>query len=282
MPHREADRPERWVGKLTDSHERGSRMPTAIYPTLRDRVVIITGGGQGLGRAYAHAFAAQGAIPVIAEIDLSAGRSVVAEIEAQGRRALAIETDVGDEASTLAMAADTLATFGRIDCLINNAAVFSRITIAPFWELPVPEWEEAMRVNVTGAFLCARAVVPTMMDAGWGRIVNVSSTTVLTGAANYLHYITSKSAMIAMTRSMSRELGPHGVTVHLFWPGAVETEIDRPSVSGSMFEDLAARQALPRPATTDDFAGAVLFLCSDDAEYLTGQALVANGGLAYP
>jgi 3-oxoacyl-[acyl-carrier protein] reductase len=120
-----------------------------------------------------------------------------------------------------------------------------------------------------------------MMTAGFGRIVNVSSTTVLTGAVNYLHYITSKSAMIAMTRSMSRELGPHGVTVHLFWPGAVQTEIDRPSVSGSMFDDLATRQALPRPATMDDFAGAVLFLCSDSAEYLTGQALVANGGLAY-
>ena len=257
-------------------------MPTAIYPSLRGRVVIITGGGQGLGRAYAHAFAAQGAIPVIAEIDDTAARSVVAEIEANGGRALAIETDVADEKSTLAMATDALATFGRIDCLINNAAVFSRITMAPFWKLPVAEWEEVMRVNVTGAFLCSRAVAPTMMEARFGRIVNISSTTVLTGAANYLHYITSKSAMIAMTRSMSRELGPHNVTVHLFWPGAVETEIDRASVSGSMFEELATRQALPRPATMDDFAGAVLFLCSDDAEYLTGQALVANGGLAYP
>ena len=257
-------------------------MPTSIHPSLHGRVVIITGGGQGLGRAYAHAFAAQGAIPVIAEIDLGAARAVVEEIEAGGGRALAVETDVGDEASTLAMAADTLAALGRIDCLINNAAVFSRITMAPFWELPVSEWEEAMRVNVTGAFLAARAVAPAMMSAGFGRIVNVSSTTVLTGAANYLHYITSKSAMIAMTRSMSRELGPHGVTVHLFWPGAVQTEIDRPSVSGAMFEELATRQALPRPATMDDFAGAVLFLCSDDAEYLTGQALVANGGLAYP
>lgn len=257
-------------------------MPTSIYPTLRDRVVIITGGGQGLGRAYAHAFAAQGAIPVIADIEEEAGRSVVQEIEAKGGRAHAVATDVADEASTLSMAADTLAAFGRIDCLINNAALFSRITIAPFWELPVAEWEHAMRVNVTGAFLCARAVAPAMMDASFGRIVNVTSTTVLTGAANYLHYITSKSAMIAMTRSMSRELGPYGVTVHLFWPGAVETEIDRPSVSGSMFDELATRQALPRPATMDDFAGAVLFLCSDDAEYLTGQALVANGGLAYP
>ena len=257
-------------------------MPTALYPSLRDRVVVITGGGQGLGRAYAHSFADQGAIPVIAEVDEDAARRVVAEIESKGGRSIAIATDVGDEASTIAMAAETLATFGRIDCLINNAAVFSNITMAPFWELPLDEWNEALRVNVTGAFLCARAVVPAMREARWGRIVNVSSTTVLTGRPDYLHYITSKSAMIAMTRSMARELGPFNVTVHLFWPGAVETEVERPSVSGTMFEEMAARQALPRPATMDDFAGAVLFLCSDDAEYMTGQALVSNGGLAFP
>lgn len=257
-------------------------MPTAIYPSLAGRVVIITGAGQGLGRAYAHAFAAQGAIPVVAEVDGSAAKAVTQEIEATGRRALAIQTDVTDEASTLAMAETTLSSLGRIDCLVNNAAVFSQITMAPFWELPVDEWENVMRTNINGAFLASRAVAPAMIEAGWGRIVNVASTTVLTGPPNYLHYITSKSAMIAMTRSMARELGPHNVTVHLFWPGAVETEIERPSVSGSMFQDLAARQALPRPATMDDFAGAVLFLCSDDAEYMTGQALVANGGLAFP
>lgn len=257
-------------------------MTTAIYPSLRDRVVIVTGGGQGLGRAYAHAFVAQGAVSVIAELDGAAGQKVVNEIEANGGRALALETDVSDESSVTAMAESTLNAFGRIDCLINNAAHFSRITMAPFWELPLEEWGRAMDTNVTGAFLCSKAVAPAMIEAGWGRIVNVSSTTVITGRPNYLHYITSKSAMIAMTRSMSRELGPHNVTVHLFWPGAVETEIERPSVSGSMFQDLASAQALQRPATMDDFAGAVLFLCSDDSEYMTGQALVANGGLAFP
>lgn len=257
-------------------------MPTAVYPSLRERVIVITGAGQGLGRAYALAFAAQGAIPVVAELDGEKGRAVVAEIEAEGGRALAVEVDVASEASTLEMAETTLSAFGRIDCLINNAALFSQITLAPFWELPVDEWEAVMRVNITGAYLSARAVVPAMIEAGWGRIVNVSSTTVLTGAQNYLHYITSKSAMIAMTRSMARELGAHNVTVHLFWPGAVQTEIDRPSVSGAMFEEMATRQCLPRPATLDDFCGAVLFLCSDDAEYMTGQALVANGGLAFP
>ena len=256
-------------------------MPTAVYPSLKDRVVIVTGGGQGLGRTYAHEFAAQGAVPVIAELDEENAARVVAEIEQKGGRALAVATDVSDESSASAMAQKTLSEFGRIDCLINNAAIFSRITMAPFWELPVAEWELAMRVNINGAFFCSRAVVPAMQEAKWGRIVNVASTTVPTGRPNYLHYITSKSAMIGMTRSMARELGPWNITVHLFWPGAVETEIERPSVSGDMFQKIAEQQAIARPATMEEYAGFMLFLCSDDAEYMTGQAMAANGGLAF-
>jgi len=256
-------------------------MPTAIYPSLRDRVVIITGGGQGLGRTYAHNFAAQGAIPVIAELNEENGARVVQEIEQQGGRALSFRTDVSDEASTLAMAEAALSAHGRIDCLINNAAVFSKITIAPFWELPVDEWKSAMDVNINGAFFCSRAVVPAMQEAHWGRIINVASTTVPTGRANYLHYITSKSAMIGMTRSMARELGDYNVTVHLFWPGAVETEVERPSVSGAQFQAIAQQQCIKRPATMDEYAGFMLFLCSDDAEYMTGQAMAANGGVAF-
>jgi len=256
-------------------------MPTAIYPSLRDRVVIITGGGQGLGRTYAHNFAAQGAIPVIAELNEENGARVVQEIEQPGGRAFSFRTDVSDEASTLAMAEAALSAHGRIDCLINNAAVFSKITIAPFWELPVDEWKSAMDVNINGAFFCSRAVVPAMQEAHWGRIINVASTTVPTGRANYLHYITSKSAMIGMTRSMARELGDYNVTVHLFWPGAVETEIERPSVSGAQFQAIAQQQCIKRPATMDEYAGFMLFLCSDDAEYMTGQAMAANGGVAF-
>ena len=136
-------------------------MSSNTYAGLRDRVVIITGAGQGIGRAYAKHFAAQGAIPVIAEFNAEAGQSVEAEVKAAGGRALFVKTDVADEASTKAMAQAALDSFGRIDCLINNAAVFSRITMAPFWELPVDEWRRAMDVNITGSFLCARAVVPT-------------------------------------------------------------------------------------------------------------------------
>ncbi|MGK2941901.1 MAG: SDR family NAD(P)-dependent oxidoreductase, partial [Immundisolibacter sp.] len=202
-------------------------MSNNVYPGLRERVVIITGAGQGIGRAYAHHFAGQGAISVIAEFNADAGKRVEAEVKADGGRALFVQTDVADEASTKAMAQAALDAFGRIDCLINNAAVFSRITMGPFWELPVDEWRRAMDVNITGAFLCARAVLPTLQERRFGRIINVSSATVLMGRENYLHYITSKSAMIGMTRSMARELGTWNITVNTFWPGVTKTEIDR-------------------------------------------------------
>lgn len=256
-------------------------MPSSVYPTLKDRVVVITGGGQALGRTYAHAFAEQGAIPVIAELNEESGQRVVNEITQKGGRAMAIQTNVADETSVNEMAEAALSEYGRIDCLINNAAVFSQITIAPFWELPVDEWQSAMDVNINGAFFCSRAVVPIMQERKWGRIINIASTTIPTGRPNYLHYITSKSAMIGMTRSMARELGDWNITVHLFMPGAVETEVERPSVSGAMFENLAQQQAIKRPATMDEYAGFMLFLCSDDAEFTTGQTFAANGGIAF-
>ena len=254
---------------------------TARYDSLKDRVVIITGAGQGIGRGYAHHFAAQGAIPVIAEINGENGARVKAEIEEKGARAHAFQTDVSDMASVSAMVEEVLKAEGRIDVLINNAAVFSRITMAPFWELPLDEWDSAMNVNVTGSFYCARAVVPAMQESKWGRIVNVTSGTVQLGSANYLHYITSKSAMIGMTRSMARELGPWNVTVNTFWPGITKTEVPRPSAPDEVFEMFADRQCLPRLTTIEDLAKPMLFLCSDEAQYMTGQIFEPDGGLSF-
>lgn len=251
------------------------------YRSLRDRVVIITGGGQGIGRAYAHQFAGQGAIPIIAEYDGAGGRKVQDEVEAAGGRALFVKTDVSDPASVDSMAQAALAKFGRIDCLINNAAVFSRITMAPFWKLPLDEWRRAMDVNVTGAFLCARAVVPTMQERGWGRIINVCSGTVIMGRENYLHYVTSKSAAIGMTRAMARELGAWSITVNCFWPGITKTEVERPSVPSSAFEGMMQMQAIKRLSKTDDAAKAVMFLCSDDAGFITGQSMLVDGGFVF-
>jgi 3-oxoacyl-[acyl-carrier protein] reductase len=254
---------------------------TATYDSLKDRVVIITGGGQGIGRGYAHYFAAQGAIPIVADIDGDNAARVAGEVEAEQGRTLAVQCDVGDLRSATEMAEKTLSAFGRIDVLINNAAVFSRITMAPFWELPVDEWERAMQVNITGSFFCARAVVPAMRDAGWGRIVNVSSATFVMGRPNYLHYITSKSAVVGMTRSMARELGPYGITVNTFWPGVMQTEIERPSVPKEMFKTFTENQALPRQGTIHDLAKTMLFICSDEAAYITGQNIQPDGGMVF-
>ncbi len=254
---------------------------TARYDSLKDRVVIITGGGQGIGRGYAHHFARQGAIPVIAELNGENGENVRREIEDDGGTAYAFETDVGSMPSVTAMIEATLAATGRIDALINNAAVFSRITMAPFWELPLDEWDSAMQVNVTGSFYCARAVAPVMREAKWGRIVNVTSGTVALGSANYLHYITSKSAMIGMTRSMARELGPWNITVNTFWPGIIKTEVPRPSATDEVFEMFKNQQCLPRLTTIEDLAKPMLFLCSEEAKYMTGQIFEPDGGLSF-
>lgn len=254
---------------------------TATYESLKNRVVVITGGGQGIGRGYAHYFADQGAVPVIAELNGENGERVRREVEERGGRALAVETDVGSIDSANRMAEATLKELGRIDVLINNAAIFSRITMAPFWELPVEEWERAMQVNINGAFYCSRAVVPAMQEARWGRIVNVTSGTVRSGPSNYLHYITSKAAMIGMTRSMARELGPWNITVNTFCPGLTRTEVPRPSVPDHMFEERAKTQCLQRLTTIEDLAKPMLFLCSDEAGYITGQVFQPDGGLNF-
>ena len=153
--------------------------------------------------------------------------------------------------------------------------------MAPFWELPLDEWRRAVDINITGAFLCARAVVPAMQERRWGRIVNVSSGTVIMGRENYLHYVTSKSAVIGMTRAMARELGPGASPSNTFWPGVTKTEVERPSVRNDAFESMMQMQAIKRLARTDDAAKVVMFLCSDDAEFITGQGLLADGGLVF-
>ncbi len=154
----------------------------------------------------------------------------------------------------------TLKNMGKIDILIDNSALFSQITMAPFWDLPLQEWDKVMKVNITGSFYCARAVVPVMQDAGWGRIVNITSGTVSLGSANYLHYITSKFAMIGMTRSMARELGPWNITVNTFWPRIIKTEIPRPSAPDKVFEMFRKQQCFARLTTIDDLAKPMLFL----------------------
>ncbi|MDP6430106.1 MAG: SDR family oxidoreductase [Rhodospirillales bacterium] len=250
---------------------------------MEGRVCIVTGSGQGLGRAFALHFASLGAVSVIAEINAANCQSVAAEIIEAGGKALAIETDVADSGSVRAMAERTLAEYGRIDVLVNNAAILQSISRVPVDQISDEEWDKVIRVNVTGAFYCVRAVVPAMREAGWGRIINLSSDTVLLPPPlTYAHYITSKAALVGLTRELARELGPDGITVNAIMPGSTETEVEQSAkVRDNRANIVVPRQCIPRVEVAEDLVGAAAFLASDAAGFITGQSLPVNGGIAF-
>ncbi|HEU5017267.1 MAG TPA: glucose 1-dehydrogenase [Pseudolabrys sp.] len=250
-----------------------------VFPSLKDRVVIITGAGQGIGRVFAKAFAKAGARAVIAELNEEKAASVAAEILEADGQALAVTTDVADPNSINEMVEIVTDEYGRIDVLINNAGFFSTLEMRPFDQIPLEEWEQVLRVNLTGPFLCARAVLPAMRAAKWGRIINVASGAVRLGRPNYLHYIATKAALAGMSLSMARELGPDGITVNAILPGATFTEIERKTITPEQKERVIAMQCIPRAETPDDLVGAVLFLASDASGFVTGQSINLDGGV---
>lgn len=259
--------------------------PQAMVPTdfasLRGRVAIITGAGQGIGRAFAKAYAACGAISVIAELNAAKADAVARDIVDGGGNAFAIATDVASPDSVAAMVEEVERRHGRIDILVNNAGIFSTLEMRPFDQIPLDEWERVLRVNVTGAFLCSRAVLPAMRRARWGRIVHMASGAVTMGRPNYLHYIASKGALAGMTGSMARELGSDGITVNAILPGATFTEIERRTVSPEQKARIVAQQCINRPETPGDLVGTLLFLSSDVSAFLTGQCLTVDGGATH-
>ena len=211
---------------------------------LKDRVAIVTGGAQGIGAAYAKALAAEGARVAVADIlDCTA---VAKEIEAQGGSAMAVKVNVADEASAQAMAEAVAEHFGRIDILVNNAAVYASLQLKPFEEIDVAEWDKVMAVNVRGPFVCAKAVVPFMRRNSYGRIVNISSGTPFKGTPNMLHYVTSKGAILALTRALAREVGEHGICVNTLAPGLVLSE---GVIQNAELRDKLTGPAVPSSAT---------------------------------
>ena len=242
---------------------------------------IVTGAGQGLGRAFAHALAGEGVPVAVADLDGGNAERVAAEIRSRGGKAVGLAVDVGDPASTEGMAAAVGEQLGPPAILVNNAAVFSTLAMRPFTEIPIAEWTRVLNVNVTGTFLCARAVVPSMAAEGRGKIVNISSTTVFLGRPNYLHYVTSKAAVIGMTRALASEVGPLGVTVNAIAPGSTETEVERATITRADRERLAATSALKRVQVPEDLIGALLFFASADSDFVTGQTLIVDGGISF-
>ena len=247
------------------------------------RTCIITGSGQGIGRAVALHFASRGHQVALAERNEAAAHAVAAEITAAGGKAIVAPTDVTDAASVNACIERVASAFGRVDILINNAR-WSGLSPTPVQDLSDADWRQAMEVNVTGAFHCIRAATPHMIEAGWGRIINMSSATVRRPPSRpYVHYITSKAALIGLTRSLAQELGPHGITVNAILPGAVETGVARPNGLSDADREKNARatQAIPRVLRSGDLAGAAFFLASEEAGFITGQSLAVDGGFSF-
>ncbi|MBN9050198.1 MAG: 3-oxoacyl-ACP reductase FabG [Rhizobiales bacterium] len=249
--------------------------------TVAGRVIIVTGAGQGIGRAYALGLAEAGAHVVVADIAADRATEVAQQIVDNGGTALPFAVDVGNGPATAAMAQRIQDRFGRIDVLINNAALHVSLQRMPFWEIADETWDAVMRVNVAGCFRCSRAVVPTMRRGGWGRVINISSVAALVGQPNYLHYVTSKSAMIGMTRSMARELSGTGVTVNAILPGQILTEVDNPAQTTEAISRVLARQIVQRSGTPDDMLGLLIYLASPASDFVTGQSFVVDGGLTH-
>lgn len=243
---------------------------------LKDKVTIITGAARGIGQAYAVRFAQEGAKQVVCDVlDCSETERLVKEA---GGEVLALKTDVTSEKDTQEMAKKTKERFGRIDVLVNNAAIYGGIKVKPFTEISVEEWDKIMTVNLRGMFLCCKAVFPYMKEQGKGKIINISSGVNFKGVPYLLHYTTSKGGVVGLTRALARELGQFNINVNAIAPGLTMTEATYGLSSEERTKNTVAQQSFKRPQMPDDLVGAMVFFASDDSNFITGQTLVIDGG----
>jgi len=248
---------------------------------LKDKVAVITGAARGMGRVFALRFAREGAKLTVCDILDYA--PVAKEIEAIGGEVLALKTDVTSERDTAEMAKKTAQRFGRIDILVNNAAIIGSIEnkdfLKPVEKITAADWDKILAVNIKGVFLCSKAVIPYMKKQGGGKIVNIASTVAFTGLPHFLHYSTSKGGVVTMTRGLATALGEFNINVNAVAPGLVMTEAMQATYSQEFYQQLVAtKQLIHKSVLPEDIAGAVLFLTSDDADKITGQTLAVNAG----
>ena len=244
---------------------------------LGRRVAIVTGAGRGIGAVYAKALAAEGARIAVADIIDTA--STVNVVKQAGGEAIGVHCDVTDPEQVRAMAAATIEAFGKVDILVTNAALFADLEFKSFMEIDEAEWDRVLAVNLRGVFTCAKAVIPEMRRNGYGKIVNISSGTVFKGTPMMLHYVSSKGAVVAFTRALAREVGDAGIRVNALAPGlTMSEEVARKEQWAAIKDANAATRAIRRDAMPEDLIGAMLFLCSSDSDFVTGQTLVCDGG----
>jgi NAD(P)-dependent dehydrogenase (short-subunit alcohol dehydrogenase family) len=245
---------------------------------LKDKVAIVTGGARGIGAAFCEGLAAAGAEVVVS--DVLDGNPVAERIGETQRPAIYVRTDVTSKKSVESLVADTVRKFGTVDILVNNAGLFADLHTKPFLDIDEAEWDRVMKVNVRGTFQCAKAVAPVMMEKKQGRIVNIASGTAFKGTPNLLHYVTSKGAVVSMTRSLARELGPHNICVNAIAPGLTMSEAVavHPDWTGKASTAGIAARAIQREQVPADLLSTLIYLCSDESNFVTGQTISVDGG----
>jgi len=238
----------------------------------------VTGGAQGLGKLYCESLARDGAQVLVADIK---DASAVAEgIKRQGGVAIPMKTDITNASDVEEMAKMAIDRFGKIDALVNNAAIYYGLSAKPFSEIDPAEWDKVMQVNVKGPWLCVRAVLPQMQKQKSGKIINISSATALLGTPGLLHYVASKAAIMGITRTMAHEVGDYNICVNTVAPGLTWTEASQGMFSEERARQSAQKKCLKRVEQPDDLVGIVKFLISDESNFITGQTIVVDGGTA--
>ena len=247
---------------------------------LTDKVVIVTGGAHGIGRAYCRGIAQEAGIAVVADIDAEGAKAVARAIVEDGGSALGIDVDVKNFASCQKMTERTVDRFGKIDGLINNAAMFMSVPVSHsgFQDVSEEEWDRVMAVNVKGLWQCSRAVVPAMQKRKQGSIVNISSNMAFNGGQGMMHYVVSKAAVVGFSRVLARELGPDNIRVNTLAPGSTLSEEAPTEAAIKNYERTASTRILKRVERPEDLVGTALYLLSDLSSFVAGQVILVNGG----
>lgn len=253
-------------------------MSSTLAAPLANRVVIVTGGANGIGRAYCTDLVRAGARVVVADVDGDGAAALAASLaeELDEERVVGVGADVTSGDDTHAMVEAATGAFGRVDVLVNNAGSYPHVA---FDDIDLEAWRRVLSVNLDSVFLCVKAVLPVMRAQGMGTIVNVATNLVWAGLPNMTHYIAAKSGVVGFTKALARELGPDGITVNALAPGAVIPDRRLTSAGARAVDEIVSYQAVKRPQTPADLVGAMRFLCSPDADFISGQVLTVDGGL---